>query len=236
MTKFPAPTSAVQAPGPVRAAPAPSSQALPLTGPDPRWAVSPVAVVAWLVVQCGFLALGLLQVPLAASMPPGSTMLPELMIAGQIGFAAMLAPLLSRSPATLVVVVAACWPGLLLAGGLAATPVSATVLSGLVVTAWIVALFVWIAAFESVAIRQTVTAVAILLAIGVPLLLYLVTEFGSPDLSSLPYASAFAPMPLAWNCVAGTANWAEALPMGLVVLLGMAIWLARGRQHRSCWR
>ena len=228
MTKFPAPTSAARPSPAVRAAPAPS-------GPDPRWTVSPVAVVTWLSVQCGCLTLGLLQIPLAASMPPGSTLLPELMVAGQIGVAALLMPLLSRSPATLVVIIAACWPGLLLAGGLAAIPLSATLLCGLVVTAWIVSLFVWITSFDSVAIRQIISTMAVLIAVGIPLLVYLATEFGAVEQSLVSTAAGFAPMPLGWNCVSGAASWADAMPIGLILLLGIATWLARGRQSRAHW-
>ena len=169
-------------------------------------------------------------------MPPGSTLLAELMIAGQVALAALLAPLLSRSPATLVVVVAACWPGLLLAGGLAATPLSATLLSGLVVTAWIVSLFVWMTSFESVSIRQIVSTVAVLVAVGIPLLLYLTTEFGSAEGDVSLMVAALAPLGLAWNCINDSASWVDAMPLGLILLLGMAVWLARGRQSRTHWR
>src|SRR5688572_24162413 len=127
---------------------------------DPRWQVAPSAVLAWVIVQIACLAIGLLQLPLAAYRAPGSTLMPEILLAGQIGFAALLAPLLLRSPATLLVITLSSWPPLLLACGLATRPAASIALAGVVVSGWLVLLFFWITSFRTPAVRQLVSAMA----------------------------------------------------------------------------
>lgn len=202
---------------------------------DPRWSVSPVAVVTWLTLQCGLLALGLMQVPLAASMPQGSAFLPELLLVGLIGLASLLAPLLSRSPATMLVVIASTLPALLLGQGLAAAMPSTTLLSLGIVIGWFLTLFFWTTSFSSRPGRQSVVAVAVVASIGMSLLQYLAIEFATGDIALLSNLARFFPVNLVLRAAAADIAWYEVLPLGLLLLTGLATWLARSRYVREVW-
>lgn len=219
MARPPAPASPLRPPAEIQA---------PRT-PDLRWIVSPSAVTVWMAINGSFLWIGLMQVPLAAAYPPGPTFLFELIIACQVGFAALLAPLLSRSLATMLVAALSSWPILLLAGGLASRPIPDILLVGSITTAWLLTVCCWTSCFRTVPQQQIVVAVACLISIGCPLLWYLMTEFGVADTgSAFRVAASWTPMILAWNCAGDMkGGWAEALPLTLCLLLGLAIWMTR---------
>jgi len=195
---------------------------------DGRWLVSPLGVLLWVAVNLGCLLLGLLHVPLAAAYPSSATtLLPELLLAGQIGFAALLAPLIARSAATTAVAAAAAWPALLLAGGLAARTTTAITASALVVTAWLLTIYFWTMCLRSSTSRQVVSAVAVALSVGPAVLEYLVIEFG-PAAETYRFIASAAPVRLAFDYVSGDeTGWASALPLMLLMLLGAAIWASR---------
>lgn len=201
----------------------------------PWWVVSPAAVLAWSAVQIVSLGLGLLQVPLAAKYPAGMALAPEIVSAGQVGAAALLGPLLFRTPATAAVVLGAGWPALLLAGGLAARPATQTALCGLAVSAWLVTLFAWTSAFGGRWWGQVVAATAALLALGGALLAYLATEFapsGEPD-GAMPGILRTTPLVLVWDFgQSSTPRWGDASLLGALLLSGLGVWSAR-RFRRS---
>ena len=202
-----------------------------------RGQIDPGAVLAWSVLQVAALTVGLLQVPLAAKSPPGTSLALDILIAGQVGGAALLAPLLFRTPATALVVLASAWPALLLAGGLGAGPVGGPARGGLAVSAWIVTLYLWSSSFRAEAPRQAVTAAAALLAIGGALLGYLAAEFSpaaGPE-NALPGSLRATPLLLAWDFGHDASNvWGNAIPLGILLLAGSCLRLAGRRwAHRS---
>lgn len=232
VTKFPAPVSLPRVPRPAGPLVAQATQGAQ-TRRDAHWSVSPAAVVVWLAAQCGVLALGLLQVRLAASMPPGSALFPYIVIAGQVGLGTLLAGFLFRTPATAVVVIAAAWPVMLLAGGLAAIATAPLLTAGLVVSAWLAAVWFWMSACRTQIFCNLILTIAVMFAVGVPILGYLVAEFAVADSIVIPTVLGFAPMGLAWNAAEGSAAWSEALPLGLILLLGLAVRLARGARKAT---
>ena len=216
-------------PGPIPAAARPPGP-LTLPGTDPWWIVSPGAVAAWAAVQVGALAVALAQVPLAAKYPAGSSLTPEVLLAAQVGGGALLCPMLFRTPATALVVLASAWPTLLLAGGVAARPLGETAVGGLAVSAWLATLFVWIAALPTRGHRQTVAAAGTLLAVGGALLAYLATEFSAPSdpADSLPLFLRATPLLLSWAVGHSSGRmWGDALPLAGLLLAGAALWRVR---------
>src|SRR4029453_12234091 len=104
--------------------------------------LSPLAL--WLAVQLLALLLPVLQVPLSDEFPhPIERFALREMLAVQISFAALLFPLLFRSPGSAGCVLFASWPFLFLAGFLASTPLLHIVISGAYLSCWIALLACW---------------------------------------------------------------------------------------------
>jgi hypothetical protein len=183
------------------------------------WSVSPGALALWLMIQLCCLAVALLHIPLAASYPPGERLAIEVLLAGQIGSAAILAPMLCRTAVTALLAAASVWPALLLAGAVEVRPLSPTILAAAAVTLWIAMLWAWSTAFAARAGGTITASVATLLAVGGPILTYLRAEFGADtalDTSTADGSLVATPMMLAWRL-------AERASVGWNVLL---LWLA----------
>lgn len=187
--------------------------------------MSPAALATWAVVQLACLGLAFAQVPLAAQSPPGDTIGPELLAAGQIGGAALFAGLLFPTAGTAAVVVASVWPALLLAGGLAARPAGDTCLCAAVVSAWLVALFLWRRLLPPGRPTPFLAAVAAGWAIGGALLDYLTTEFADAGDGPLPAFGRTSPILLATRLATGSpVAWGDVTPLVLVSLVaGMGL-------------
>jgi hypothetical protein len=208
---------------------------LPVAPPQSIWSVEAWVVAIWLAIQLGCLSLSLLHVPLAATFPPGERLAVELLLAGQIGSAALLAPVLFRRNGTAVVVIASAWPALFLAGALEVQPTLSTFLGAAIVTGWLETLWAWCAAFRSARSKAIVAAVATAVAVGGPLLAYLATEFGTPADAdvAMPAGSAATPVLFAWHLTAE--GFGPVLPGVLllaVLLIGMTLAGRRASRDR----
>lgn len=158
-------------------------------GTDTRRELSPGAatgpLLLWLGVQLLALALAAFGVPLAANWPrPAEGLAPQIMLAAQISASALLFPYLLRDWRTAALVAASAWPFLLIASVLAAAPLQRGAVAGAYVTAWLVALTVWRAAFPEAGARSVGVAIAAIVSIGSAAVWYLRSEYaqdGSPS-------------------------------------------------------
>jgi hypothetical protein len=227
-----------------RSTPVPTVPADPEAPPSlgaSRGAIDVPTITLWLAIQVGCLAVAFLHVPLAAVYPPGERLAVEMLAAVQIGSAALLASALARSAATAAVAAASAWPALLLAGALQVRSLAGGIGAAAVVTAWIVALTVWVSAFRSPAARAVVAASGVLLGVGGSLAAYLVAEFGSPfepqavtsATSDWPGALSMTPTALAWRAAEGDRIGAwNALPMAGLLVSGLVFWAWRRHRRR----
>ena len=199
------------------------------TSPSIR-SISAPALALWLLIQLACLALAVLHVPLAASYPPGERLAMEVLLAGQVGSAAILSPMLCRTAGTALLAGASVWPTLLLAGALQMKPLSSSVLAAIVVTCWLGMLWVWSGNFSRAG-RAVVAAAAFLIATGPPLLGYLKSEFGvDADHAggAIDRALESTPTLLAWNfSSAPQLQISVTIAWGAIFGLGLAIKLLR---------
>lgn len=212
-----------------------SSLSVTRTAPD-RLSVSVPALALWLALQLGCLALAFLHVPLAATYPPGERLAAEMLLAAQIVSAALLAPVLVRTPATALVAAAAVWPALLLVGAVVALPAVATAAAGGVVTAWIAMLWAWITAFRSASARGVITAAASALSGGGAVLAYLVAEFGTHRAEGESTGTewpGWTPVLLAWRIAGGDQSaWRDATYLAVLIVSGLFLASLRRRHVR----
>jgi hypothetical protein len=145
----------------------------------------------------------MLHVPLAASYPPGERLALEILLAAQIGSAAILSPMLCQTAGTVFVAAGSALPTLLLAGAMQMKPISSTVSAAIVVMCWLGMLWVW-SATVSRSSRAVVAAIAFLIAMGPPLLSYLKAEFArDPEYvgSAIDSLLESTPTSVAWNLI-----------------------------------
>jgi hypothetical protein len=135
----------------------------------------------WLLLQLLALGVSAARIPFfAKSFPqPAELLATGVMLVVQIGAAALLFPYLLRDFRAAVMVVAASWPFIILAGFLTGQA-ERRILWGTVayVTAWLLGLAVWRSALRSARAQAAGVAVATLVSIGGPLLWYLRAEYG----------------------------------------------------------
>jgi hypothetical protein len=204
-------------PQPLATSPSPAAGAFA----SAAWSIDSPAVAFWLLIQLACLALVLLHVPLAASYPPGERLAVEVLLAGQICSAAILSPMLCRTPATTLLAAASTWPLLLLAGGLQARPTASTLLAAAVISGWLAMLWAWQSLSRRPAVRAIIAAITTLVAVAPPLLIYLSAEFGdSGNDTNATGAISAMPLVLAWKVSNGDSM------MSVVVLLWIAVILA----------
>jgi len=146
----------------------------------------PLSLLIWLGLQLLVLLLPVMQVQLSEEFPrPAEKLAIEELVVAQIGLSALLFSLLLRDFASALVIAAASWPFLLLAGLLSSTPPSRLLETGAFVSLWIVAL-----AFlrtNSIKSNAWATAIASTLAIGGAIAAYLRAEFSSGPIDGLVF-------------------------------------------------
>jgi hypothetical protein len=133
------------------------------------------------MVQLGALLVACLRVPLAAKSPqPAEVLAAHGVVLAQAVAAALLFPYLLRDRRAALAVVASALPFVALGGVLSGLPVGRVVAAAAYITLWLAALG---AVRHAVRPRFHLAAVAIasLVTVGTPLLLYLSVEFGNTD-------------------------------------------------------
>jgi hypothetical protein len=136
------------------------------------------ALAGWLALQLAALLLAGLQVPLSDNFPrPAESMALDEMLVVQVGFAALLFPILLPNLPTAVIAIVATWPLVQLAGALAAVEPLRVFLSGAYVCGWLALLALWRSILPCHKSRMFGVAVAALLSIGAAVLWYLRAEF-----------------------------------------------------------
>jgi hypothetical protein len=137
-----------------------------------------VAMVLWLAVQIGALALSACRVPLALGMPSASEQSAlAVMLIIQVAAAAFFSPLLLTSRRQTLIAIIVAWPMAQLASFLADVPPQRVAFGEAYVSIWILTLALWIWALPRPVSEAIFPAVAALLALGGPMLWYLRAEF-----------------------------------------------------------
>jgi hypothetical protein len=138
-------------------------------------------VLVWLLVQGAALGVSAARVPFFAikSFPdPGERLALGVMLVAQIAGAAMLFPYLMRDARAAAMVIASSWPFTILAAFLTGRTDSRPIAAAVVfVTAWLLGLALWRGVLRSDRATAVGVCVAMLLALGAPLLWYLRAEF-----------------------------------------------------------
>ena len=210
--------------------------------PTPPAASPALPLLAWLIPQLLAISLAAWRVPLAtgyAGYPrPAESLAPDLLIAVQVGLAALLSPLVLRDVRTALMAAASAWPLTVLAGSLAALPAGRTALACAYVTGWVAALALWQRAMRSYRSQLLVVALASAVSIGGAALAYLRAEFAAPVSDEALASGAFgplaaaiaiprAPAPVAWPA------WLWSIAPILVATAVLAAGAARQRPPRT---
>jgi hypothetical protein len=189
----------------------------------------PVSLLIWLVVQLLVLLIPVMQVPLSEEFTrPAEKLAVEEMLVGQIALSALLLPILMPTPATVLVIAAASWPFLQLAGVLSSTPPYRVIEAGVFVTLWIVSLGL-ISAWEgSRRWRMWCAAVASTISIGGAIAAYLRLEFGAGEINGL----LFGPIVGALDVVHRSSDrWRGWIFISVFALVALAIRVAMNVQR-----
>ena len=143
-------------------------------------------MLIWLVLQLLVLLIPVMQVPLSEEFTrPAERLAIEEMLVAQIALSALLIPILMPTPAAVLVIAAATWPILQLAGVLSSAPPYRVVEAGSFVTVWIIALGLMGAGELSLRWRMWWAAVASTVSIGGAIAAYLRLEFGAGETDGL---------------------------------------------------
>ena len=166
-----------------------------------------------------------MQVQLSDEFPrPAEKLAIEEMIAAQISLTALLLPVLFRDFASALVIAAAAWPFLLLAGLLSSTAPHRLLETGAFVTVWIIAL--GLLRTDSATWSACACAIASTLAIGGAIAAYLRAEFGSDRIDALIFGPVVGALDVLHKSEARGRAWIF-LPVFLIVAV-----LVRAFSHR----
>lgn len=181
-------------------------------------------LLIWLLVQLAALALAAGRVPLWARFPqPGELLALQFLVAAQTAAASMCFPFLLRDRRTAACILATGWPMALIAGGLAAAPLSRICTAEAYVGLFLVVLTIWKIPLRSSMSQSCGAAVASLWTVGGAMLVYLRAEFaqGSPSLDDV-----LAGPLVALARAAGNSSFPDRgflLQMGAMMVLGVLI-------------
>jgi hypothetical protein len=212
---------------------APDTAAKPTIAPAPQPAVTATPqmrrlptgpLLFWLMLQVGALAMAAGRIPLAARYPiTGERFALDLLMAVQIGFAALLFPWLLRDFAAAVMAIASCWPTLALAVMLSALKPGTLLIAGGFVTLWLACLTAWRFALASEKSQMIGTSIAAIWAIGGPVVWYLRAEFNSPMQGTSNAGPFFGPLTGAFSQIDGSGSRSsDWVLLALVFILGLA--------------
>ncbi len=148
----------------------------------------PVSLLVWLAIQLLVLLLGAMQVPLSEQFPrPAERLAAIEMLVAQIALGALLFPILMPNTAAVLVMAAATWPFLLLAGILSSTPIAHLLQAAAFVSLWLISLGTLSANTTSLRWKMWWVAVGATVAIGGAIAAYLRLDFGTGDIDGLSF-------------------------------------------------
>ena len=169
-----------------------------------------------------------MQVQLSDEFPrPAEKLAVEEMVVAQIALSALLFSFLARDFAAVIVIAAASWPFLLLAGLLSSTPPYRLLEAGTFISIWIFAL--GLLRTESVKWNAWATAVASTIAIGGAIAAYLRSEFGSGTVNGL----LFGPIVGAIDVLHASDDRGRAWILLPIFLMGVGVLRLLSNRHRS---
>jgi hypothetical protein len=180
----------------------------------------PVSLLIWLALQLLVLLLPVMQVQLSDEFPrPAEKLAAEEMVVAQIAMSALLFAVLIREFASAMVLTAASWPFLLLAGLLSSTASERLVEAGAFISGWIIGLALWRG--ESVKWNSWASAIASTYAIGGAIAGYLRAEFGSGNPPRVIDGLIFGPIVGAIDILHGAEDrWRGWILLPILLMLG----------------
>ena len=163
----------------------------------------PVSLLIWLILQLLILLIPVTQLPLSEEFTrPAEKLAIEEMLVAQIALSALLAPILLPTAASVLVIAAATWPFLQLAGVLSSTPPYHVIESAGFVSIWIISLGLLVAETSSIRWRMWCFAIASTISIGGAIAAYLRLEFSTGEANP----RLFGPIVGALDVVQGSEN------------------------------
>jgi hypothetical protein len=190
----------------------------------------PVSLLIWLVLHLVVLLIPVTQVPLSEEFTrPAEKLAVGEMIVAQIALSSLLLPILMPTPAAVLVIAAASWPFLQLAGVLSSTPPYHVIEAGSFVTVWIIALGLIGGGDVSQRWRNWSAAITSTVSIGGAILAYLRLEFGAGEINGL----LFGPIVGALDVVHESADrWKGWIFISVFALVALRIRIAMNVQRR----
>jgi hypothetical protein len=193
-------------------------------------------LILWLGVQLLALALAAMQVPLSDQFPrPAERMALDEMLVAQVLAATLLFPMLLPSAGATVLLIAATWPFLQLAGVLSSAPAKSIVVGGCYVGSWLLVLRLFRSALRTQKAELTGVAVATAIALGGAMMWYLRAEFAL-DTPAAPFVagSTLGPIVGVLSAVHGNAGWASVWgPMAVAATIGSSVAAVTWRRRQS---
>ena len=193
-------------------------------------------LLVWVLIQMASLVVAGARLPLAAKYPrPEESLAAYVMLVAQVVGSGLLFPYLMRDWRTAAITIAAAWPFLLLAAGIAAVPAGDASRAAGYVTAWLIALALWRTALPGPRSLAIATAIWGLLTVGAATVWYLQSEFVTEGDNDLTWLSPLvASVRQLTSARVRGAEWA--LPSGLcaaALLAGFAGRVMRRRRRRQ---
>lgn len=188
----------------------------------------PLSLLIWLGLQLLVLLLPVMQVQLSEEFPrPAEKLAIEELVVAQIALSALFFSVLLRDFASALVIAAATWPFLLLAGLLSSTPPSRLLETGGFISLWIVALA--LIRTDSIKSNAWATAIASAFAIGGAIAAYLRAEFSSGPIDGL----LFGPVIGALDALHKSDDRWKGWTLLLIFLMLAALARASSHRHRT---
>lgn len=189
-------------------------------------------LLLWLALQLLVLLLPVFQIRLSDDFPrPAERLAIQEMLLLQTTAAGLLFPCLLPTLATTLILIAAAWPFILLAGILSSTPPLPLLFAGAYLSTWLLLLGLWQQILSSPKQRLTACALATALTLGGPLLGYLQAEFRLIEPS---HPALLGPLPALFSLLQPTPVSPQPwLPLALALLATAALALALAHRRRN---
>jgi hypothetical protein len=210
-----------------------SAGELELTGDSPPSSLT-FPLLLWLGLQLATVALVASRFPLWANSPRTSESLTlAALLAVQILASSLLFPILLRDWRSAAAVIAACWPFALVAAALSSTSTASAAMGEGYVSLWLAGLAGWRPLLRSDRMRAAASAVAVCLAAGGPVYVYLLADYSPASTEGhgwweVPLFPLLASISLLQSANRMAANWL--LPSLILFTAGLT---TLGRRLRS---
>lgn len=192
--------------------------------------LSGFALTGWLIAQIAALGAAAARVPVWARAPAaGEELALFYMLAVQTATVSFLFPILLIDFRWTLLAIVTAWPMAQLAGYLSDSSALPLVLGELYVSAWIVALSLWSPMLHTKWLQLLGAALASMIALGGPILLYLRLEFGGGAIES---TALFGPICGALSQIIPDASKsAWMIPATPIILAAIIFWKSKWRSR-----